>query len=162
MKPEMTVPHPWNPWPASIVAFFVVASIGCGTFVAYCNRHPADLVAADYYEQEVRYQKQMDRLQQTRQNARLASVSYDPSARSIRIALQPNHSGSKALGAIQLYRPSSMNLDQQIDLATDVSGVQQIDAGSLAPGLWKVRVSWSVDKQDYFVDQKVVVEPKGR
>jgi hypothetical protein len=30
----------------------------------------------------------------------------------------------------------------------------------MAPGLWKVRVSWTVEKQDYYLDQKVVVGGK--
>jgi len=162
MKPEMTIPRRWNPWPASIIAFFVVALIGCGTFVAYCNRHPADLVASDYYEQEVRYQGQINRLQHAQQNAHLASVNYDSSHKCIQITLPPNQSAAKAVGTIQLYRPSSMNLDRQLELGIDANGVQRIDAARMSPGLWKVRVSWSVDRQDYFVDQKVVIEPKGR
>jgi hypothetical protein len=30
----------------------------------------------------------------------------------------------------------------------------------MVPGLWKVRVSWTVEHQDYFLDQKVVVGSK--
>ena len=148
---------PWNPWPVSIIAFFVVALIGCGTFVAYCNRHPADLVAADYYEQEVRYQAQIVRLQRAEQQTDVASITYDPARKCIRLSLPPNFSPSQATGTIQLYRPSAIKLDRQIKLATDSQGVQSIDAAGLAVGLWKVRVSWTVAQQDYFMDQKLVI-----
>jgi hypothetical protein len=153
--------HPrWNPWPVSIIAFFTVAIIGCGTFIAFCSRHPADLVANDYYEQEVRYQGQMDRLQRAQERAQLASVSYDAGKQQIRIALAPSATQTKASGSIQLYRPSAVDQDRQIQLEPDANGTQTIDAAALAPGLWKVRVSWSADGQDYFLDRKVVIGAK--
>jgi len=150
-------PSRWNPWPVSIIAFFVVALIGCGTFVAYCNRHPADLVAADYYEQEVRYQAQIVRLQRAQQQTDVASVAYDRARKCIRLSMPPNPSPFQATGTIQLYRPSAIKLDREINLATDSQGVQSIDAAGLAAGLWKVRVSWTVAQQDYFMDQKLVI-----
>jgi hypothetical protein len=51
-------------------------------------------------------------------------------------------------------------MDRAVKLAPDVKGVQRLDAAGLAPGLWKVRVSWTFDRQDYFLDEKVVVGAK--
>lgn len=147
----------WNPWPASIVAFFTAAILGCGGFVAFCTRHPADLVTKDYYEQEVRYQGQIERMQRAEGRAQLASVSYDATSKAIRIALAPSGSQAIASGSIQLYRPAAVNQDRQLKLAPDANGMQTIDAGQLAPGLWKVRVSWSAEGQDYFMDRKIIV-----
>jgi hypothetical protein len=147
----------WNPWPISIVAFFTVAIIGCGTFIAFCSRHPADLVAADYYEQEVRYQGQIDRLQHAQQPTAAATVTYDAKTRLISIALPPNSSRGKPSGSIQLYRPSATNLDRQLKLAPNENGVQMIDASSLIPGLWKVHVSWTADQEEFYLDQKIVI-----
>jgi hypothetical protein len=153
-------PQSWNPWPISIIAFFTVAIIGCGTFIAFCSRHPADLVAADYYEQEIRYQGQIDRLQHATQAAHAATVIYDAKTRLISIALPPNHSQSKPSGSILLYRPSTTDRDRQLRLAPDEQGVQTIDASSLLPGLWKVRVSWTEDQKGYYLDQTIVVGDK--
>ena len=147
----------WNPWPISIIAFFTVAIVGCGTFIAFCSRHPADLVAADYYEQEVRYQGQINRLQHTQQPSASTAVTYDAKTKLISIALPPNYSQRKTSGTIQLYRPSATNLDRQLKFAPDKQGVQTIDASLLLPGLWKVRVSWTADEQEFFVDQKIVI-----
>jgi nitrogen fixation protein FixH len=160
MENTKTPPRSPNLWPVSIIAFFAVAIVGCGSFIAFCSRHPADLVAADYYEQEVRYQGQMERTQRAQAQAQLASVSYDAVTRLIRISLPPSHSLTNASGDIQLYRPSAETLDRRLKLEPDAGGVQTIDAATLAPGLWKVRISWRVEGEDYFVDQKVVVGAK--
>jgi nitrogen fixation protein FixH len=160
MHEQTKIRRSWNPWPISIIAFFTVAIVGCGTFIAFCSRHPADLVAADYYEQEVRYQSHIERLQHAQQPAATAVVTYDAKAKLISIALPPNHSQTKASGTIQLYRPSATNLDRQLKLAPDEQGLQTIDASSLLPGLWKIRVSWTADEKDYFLDQKIVIGAK--
>ena len=38
--------------------------------------------------------------------------------------------------------------------------MQSLDASALKPGLWKIRVSWTVGQQDYFIDQKIVIPGK--
>jgi hypothetical protein len=151
-------PSRWNPWPLCIAAYFTLALIGCGTFIVFCARHPPDLVAADYYEQEVHYQSQLDRLQHARQGAALTTVSYEPDQHRIKLALPPGPAGSKVTGNIELYRPSAVNQDRQFKLDLDPQGVQSIDTANLQPGLWKVRVWWSANGQDYYLDQKVVVK----
>lgn len=143
----------WNPWPICIIAYFTVAILGCGTFVVYCNQHPADLVAPDYYEQEMRYQGQINRIQTAQQRAQLASVTYDPTRGQLRIALPPGQTGQNSTGQIQLYRPAAMNQDRQVQLNPDGSGVQTIDTHELQPGLWKARVSWTADQKDFFLEQ---------
>lgn len=150
----------WNPWPISIIAFFTSAIIGCGTFIAFCSRHPADLVAADYYEQEVRYQGQIERLQHAQQPAASPAVTYDPATQVISISLPSRFAPAKPSGSIQLYRPSATNLDRQIKLTLNDQGMQKIDARSLRPGLWKVRVSWTADREEFYLDQKIVIAAK--
>ncbi len=167
MKPEFMLSNArpstgWNPWPVSIIAFFTVAIIGCGTFIAFCNRHPADLVAADYYEQEVRYQGEIERLQNAQRQAPTASVSYDPTVRHIKIELPLSHTQAGLSGTIRLYRPSALNLDRQLTLAPGPEGSQTIDAADLLPGLWKVRVAWSANHQDFLIDRQIVVGPSQR
>jgi len=147
----------FNPWPVSIISFFVVALIGCGTFIGFCSRHPADLVSADYYEQEVRYQRQINRIQRASQ---LGSVTYDAAQKRIIIALPRNQSQTVVTGTIQLYRPSAINLDRQIELEPNRDGVQTLDASALLPGLWKVRVSWTFEHQEYFLEQKLTLGGK--
>ena len=157
----MNTPFPvkkprWNPWPVCITAYFIVAFTGCGIFIAFCNRHPADLVAPDYYEKEVRYQSQIENMHR----AESASVTFDAERQLIRISLARESLRAPATGSIQLYRPSATDLDRQIKLETDARGEQAVDARNLAPGLWKVRVSWTTGQQDYFIDRKVDVARK--
>jgi hypothetical protein len=148
----------WNPWPACLITFFSVAILSCAGFVAFCSLHPSELVTPDYYEQEMRYQAQMSRMDNARRLEIEPSVSYDPAARTINFSLAAaGLEGSRPSGTIHLYRPSAAELDQKHRLALDERGLQRIDARPLAPGLWKVRVSWTVDRKEYHLDRPVVI-----
>jgi hypothetical protein len=76
--------------------------------------------------------------------------------------LPASHAGRNAVGRIQLYRPSAMGLDRELPLQFDADGVQILDATGLIPGLWKVRVQWTVENKEFFADQKVIIGAKAR
>jgi hypothetical protein len=146
---------PRNFWPTGIIVILSVFFCGTiGLLVLACSQK-TDLVSADYYEQEIKFQHHMDSL--TRAQSLGASVVYDSAARRIRISLPGEQAGRAVAGYIQLYRPSASALDRRVSLEPDSRGVQLLDAAALSPGLWKVRVSWKLERQDYFVDQMVVV-----
>ena len=145
----------WNPWPVCIIAFFTLAIIGCVAFVIFCTLHPTELVAKDYYEQEIRYQSQLDRMEMVRASGSLASIQYNQSQKLITISIPETGDKPRPTGKVDLYRPSAASLDQSVKLEVDGQGNQQIDAGTLQPGLWKVKVTWSAGGKDFFLDQKV-------
>ncbi len=148
-----------NLWPAGIILAFALFITGTAGLIILACSHKEDLVSSDYYEKELRYQGHIERLNRTRQLPTPCSVSYEAAGKSIRISLPANHA-LLARGLIQLYRPSGAGMDRQFDLDLDSTGAQSIDASALRPGLWKVRVSWTVGKLEYFIDQKVVVRTR--
>jgi nitrogen fixation protein FixH len=147
-------------WPICIIGFFGLAISAAATFVMFCNRHSTDLVASDYYEQEVHYQQHMERAQRTQRLPEATGVSFDSVQRSIRVMVPASHAGPELAGTVHLYRPSGAGLDQHLKLATDLKGVQNIEAQGLQPGLWRVKVEWKAGGEDYLLDQKVVVPGK--
>jgi nitrogen fixation protein FixH len=154
------IPNPkrWNPWPVSIIAFFAVAIVGFTVFIAFCNLHPVDLVTEDYYEQELRFQRQLESQSRAVADQQAAAVAYHASGRQVTVAFPTNTPLARLSGNIQLYRPSSRDQDRRIEVNPDATGVQTIDAASLAPGLWKVRVAWVSGGRDYFVEQSIVIK----
>jgi nitrogen fixation protein FixH len=143
-----------NLWPVSIIAFFGLAILALGGFVAFCSLHPAELVAPDYYEKELRHQQTIDATERAR--GIHASVTFDD-RRWITVSVPGLVSGGLSNAIIQFYRPSGAGLDHQLPFRPDGNGEQRVDAGHLTPGLWKVRVSWTADRKDYFVEAKVVI-----
>jgi len=145
-----------NLWPTAIIGFFVVAILFIVSFIAWAVHQHEDLVSADYYEREVRFQSQLDSMNRSQSLAAQTVVTFEPQAQTIIITL-PHDSVQGATGSIHLYRPSDARLDRQLPLALNSEGVQRLDSRTLADGLWKVRVQWNVAGQDYYLDQPVIV-----
>ena len=141
-----------NFWPLGIILTFVVFISGTVGLVVMASMHSVDLVNANYYDQEIKYQARID--SEARAHDAGATVSYDGTARHIVISVP---AAQNVTGQIQLYRPSAAGLDQEFKLEPSATGIQTLDTSSLRPGLWKIRVSWSQDGRDYFLDQKVVI-----
>ncbi len=148
-------PNPPSLWPYSIIGFFVLALVFLVGFVVWTMRQREDLVAVNYYENEILYQKQINRLNQSQAYETLPIVTYDVAKRSIVISL-PNAQAA-ASGHVQLYRPSDARLDRELPLAVNSEGVQLVDAKPLPAGLWKVRVQWTNGGKEYYCDRTIVV-----
>jgi hypothetical protein len=149
-----------NLWPLGIIAviaLFIASTVGL--IVMACSQK-VDLVRADYYEQELKYQGQIDRVARTQLAASQASVAYDAAGKCITVSLPANQARRAVSGSIELYRPSAAAMDHAVRLEPDANGTQRLDATSLAPGLWRIRVSWTAENQNYYLEQKVVVGSK--
>jgi hypothetical protein len=149
-----------NLWPIGIVVACALFVAGTAGLIVLACAQKNDLVRPDYYEQELRYQSQIERVQRTRLAAAAATVAYDSARNCLIIALPPAQAAGPITGTIELYRPSAGALDRSFSLKVDVNGLQSLDAAEFAPGLWKVRVSWTVENEKYYLEQRVVIGPK--
>jgi len=143
-------------WPIAIATYFGIAIVLIATFIVWAVRQRDDLVSADYYEREVRYQSELDALNRSQAFAATSVVTFEPAEETIVVTL-PVAPTRGATGSIQLYRPSDSRLDREFVLALNAEGLQRLDARRLRDGLWKVRVKWRVGDLDYAVDQPVIV-----
>jgi hypothetical protein len=144
-------------WPWGITLACVLFALGLATMVVIACSHKVDLVRPDYYDEEIRYQAQLDRLNRTARLSEAVRITFDDTSRRLTISLPPAHAGPATAGRIELYRPSATNLDRQIKLALDANGHQTVDTATLIPGLWKVRVHWTVQQEEFFADQSIIV-----
>ena len=144
-----------NYWPFGIATAFGFFILGTIALIVIAVGNSTELVAADYYEQELRFQGQLDRVKRVQNLPVKVTVNYDAATCAIRISLPADH--ASAQGDIHLYRPSTAGLDQCANLQLDANGTQSVGAAKLRPGLWKVKVRWTAGGQDYALEETVVV-----
>ena len=146
-----------NPWPYAIIGWFLLFGSGMAVWVVVAVRNDPELVRADYYEQEIAYQKQIDRLHRTAAVRGEVSVAYDYSQNQVTLQLPATHLSAQLKGRIHFYRPSNAKLDFELPLDLNPAGAQRVPTGKLQGGLWKVRVQWTSGGQEYFHDQSLVL-----
>ena len=145
-----------NPWPVAIIAYFIVFTAGIVAYIIFSLGQRMDLVRHDYYDEEIRYQEQINRLGRTGTFATELAATYDSTQAAIAVTIPGSHAQA-ARGTIRLYRPADARLDRELPLTVDAQGRQRVDARNLASGLWKVRVQWNVAGEEYFFDRTLVI-----
>ena len=133
------LPKIQNPWPVALVAFFIVFASYIIGFVIFASCQKMDLVRADYYDQEIRFQQQIDRVQRSAPVLADAGIDYDPAGDLVTVTL-PSVKRDDISGTVSFYRPSDADLDTNAKLGLDEAGRQSLSVRALRAGLWKVRV----------------------
>lgn len=150
----------FNFWPYGIIAAFVVFIGGLVTLVVTAQRHgKSELVAADYYDREIRYQTTLDSERRALAFGEELRAEFDAVARLITVTVPKRHASSSPEGTVQFYRPSAASGDQRLQLKVQADGSQSFDARTFAEGPWDVRVQWRVDGTEYSYARRVVITP---
>ena len=144
-----------NLWPLGIVTAFVLFFAGMAAVVVIASTHRDSLVRNDYYEQELKYQSQIDG--GVRAQKAGASIQFDAAAGKLLVSVPAAQLAQKLSGTIEFYRPSASGLDRNVALAPAADGTQTLDVSTFAPGLWQVRVKWNAGGEDYFLEQRIKI-----
>ena len=142
-------------WGTGIIittAIFMMISVG--TTIFFMNQD-VDLVADNYYERELKYQKHIGKLQET--NDLHADVDIQFSDKSIILEFPKQHLGSKISGEIVLYRPSSAGKDRKLAIALNSGGTQQVQTDQMTRGLWTVKISWQSGSNRFYSEKNIMV-----
>ncbi len=142
-------------WGTGIVISFIVFMSSTLVVVIYLMNQKVDFVTDNYYEKELVYQDQIDRINRTNILADEQVINYNGKFVSITI---PAYAENEVLaGEIYFYRPSDSKYDIKIPLIPDSTGVQIIPVKDLIKGLWMVKVNWNNGKEDFFTEKRVIV-----
>jgi len=139
------------------IAAFLFVFVSCiAAFITFAVRQQMDLVRPDYYEEEIRYQVQFDRLERTRSLGAGARITADAMRGTLEVGIPAAHASALTAGTIQFYRPSDAGQDRVIPLKPSSEGVQKAAISDLGAGLWRVRVRWTTGGKEYAMDETFV------
>lgn len=142
----------FNPWPYGVIAFFVLLFCGMAAVVVIAATHQDSMVSENYYEQELKFQNQID--SSARATKCGARIDVDTVAMKLLVTVPADQWEENFSGAIDLYRPSSPALDRSFGFQPGRGGVQAINISNLVTGLWLVRAAWTAHGTNYFLEQK--------
>jgi hypothetical protein len=135
-------------WGKSIVLVFIVFAGFIGTLVYKMTRQHVDLVRDDYYQTEMTYQQQIDRVTNASRQSPVA-MKYVASQHKLTIALPK----MLRTGDVRFYRPSDRKLDFTVPIAAQHTDQQQLSTAELARGFWRVQLTWTDGQRDYYTEQ---------
>ena len=143
-------------WGTKIVISFI-AFIGVIFTLAYISMgQDINLVADDYYAQELAYEDQIQRIKNTQGLSERPTLVVDKKAKQAHLVFPEGLKEKIDEGEVQLYRPSNAAFDKKVTIALNEDGVQTIDVSSLVRGLWKAKITWEYRNTEYYQEVSLV------
>jgi len=154
----MSVTKRESRWGVGIFAFYGVFVIAVVALVLFVSFQEIQLVEPDYYQKELVYQQQIERIKRTLALPTAVSFDYTRASGLITVAYPPEVERSRLGGEISLMRPSNADLDRKVLVLPDSTGRQVIDVSGLAKGLWRLKALWKIDSDEYYNEDMVVIQ----
>lgn len=147
-----------NLWPLGVIGVFILFFAGMATVVVIASTHRDHLVAENYYEQELRFQGQIDSMDRARKSG--ATITFDSADGKIVITVPAAQLAWKFSGTLNLYRPSAPKLDREFLFEPKADGTQTLNVSKLAAGPWLARVAWKSGGESFYLEQKFTIAAK--
>lgn len=138
-------------WGKSIFVFYSLFVIAILAVVYFSFTQDVNLVAEDYYQQEIAYEEQITRIKNTE------SLTNKPT-----VVLKGNYveltfpSTLKPKGTILFFRPSDATKDRRLPIALGADGTQQMDFSKQEKGFWKAQLNWKQGDKEYYQEFIIV------
>ncbi|WP_115461476.1 FixH family protein [Winogradskyella aurantiaca] len=131
----------------------VIAFIGFIGFIMFFvvrmstdDKYNHELVADDYYQQELEYQNDIDKVE----NAKALSeeISYKKTEEGLLLSFPKEIDQLKIEGKVFLIRPSNKQLDFEMPISLS-NHYLLIPDNRLLDGRWNIRIEWTEGKETY-------------
>ena len=137
----------------------VLAFIGFISFIMYFivtmninDKYNHDLVSEDYYGDELIYQKDIDKLQNS--ETLESNIGYEKTADGLLIKFPETLDYNEIKGTLFLYRPSNKQLDFDTAISLSNSNLLIPDK-RLVDGRWNIKIDWQYKGKSYLYKESI-------
>ena len=141
-------------WGKGIVVAFVLFAGFLAVMITIMMRQDIGLVSKNYYAEDLSFQDQYERKQNTEQLEFKPKITIDQN-QYLKVYF-PSVSYVEE-GEVKLFRPSSDKLDQQIKLNASADSVQVFPLRPLEPGTYRVKMKWTMEGKEYYLEKVIFI-----
>lgn len=142
-------------WGTKIAATYIIFVVGVLIMVFIFMNQDVHLVTENYYSKELEFQNHIDKINRTNQLEEQLQIINQTSAIKFIFPKQFDYKTIK--GSINFYRPSDPSKDLTIKIAPDSFNTQLVITEKLNKGIWKVKVDWLANNNNYYNEKIIMV-----
>ena len=144
-------------WGHYITISFIIFA-GIVFMMAYISMNTdVNLVAPDYYKQEIRYQQQIDKITNFNSLKIKPTFKLNISSQNIEISFPTDLSADLKNGKILLFRPSQKESDMLYTINLDNTGNQLLSMKGMQNGLWKAKINFQIGDELYYHEKNIIL-----
>ncbi len=140
-------------WGTGIVIAIVLMVSGIMTLVFIATKQDYYLVEDDYYQKAINYQEQIDRIDNANHLPEKPTLTMN--GKTLSLQLPSVFKGKAVSGQVHIYSPVSNNRDTSVSLQPDTALAQLISLEKLPEGRYTVKLDWTADSTDYYLEQNI-------
>ena len=125
------------------------------SFMIRAASNQEELVAENYYELEVKYQQQIDRLNNT--GSLSDDVLMEIVGAELVITFPAEVRGMTLSGELYLQRPSDSRADARIPVRVDADGRMTVPVGQRLKGAYNALLEWKAGDHEYLSRDRIHV-----
>jgi len=133
----------WGTGIWAVYGLFVLMILG---LVGMSVIQKIDLVSDDYYEQEIRYQGKIDKINNAKQLT--TPLKWEVAETGITLHYPADMKGIS--GQIYFYCPSDNRKDFKLDIQSSKSGSQFISTQKIPAGRYQLKIDWQANGVSYW------------
>ena len=131
---------------------FVFFAMFIGTLVTICVRQDIGLVSQDYYSEELVYEQQIQRLNNT------AALTAMPEIQVVGRTLHVDFNQGEGVegAALKLFCPSNEKLDRNFPMPSVLS-TQVISLDVAQKGMYRARLQWKMHEKEFYWEKVIFI-----
>lgn len=139
-------------WGHGLAIFFTCFVLFMVSLVVICMKQDdLHLVTQNYYEEEIKYQQQIDKIANAK-DLDYDALVYQAKDKTVDLVLP-----REAEGTLHLFRPSDARLDQKFSIDMQQKDALSIDLGHLQAGYWKMKLTWKQGDTEYYLEEQITI-----
>jgi len=132
-----------------IVVAFVLFAIFIGVLVTVCVRQDISLVSKNYYSEELAYQDQIERINNTTALTKKPGIlKIDNNTLQITFDKQFKIENGK----VKFFCPSDPKMDRDFELETN-GNTQTFNTSPFRKGMYKVKLLWVMEGKEFYYEE---------
>ncbi|WP_017730939.1 FixH family protein [Nafulsella turpanensis] len=108
-----------------------------------------DLVTENYYQQELEYQHQIEKIK----NAEALEIGVRISNKEGQLGLHFPPIGKPVSGEVQIFRPSDARFDTLSTIKPDEDNSHYISTKELPAGFYRIKINWQAGGTEYYTEE---------
>lgn len=135
-------------WGWKLTLVYSLFVVGILTLVFKARSEKVDLVASDYYAQELAYSRRIEAQRNASAMSERPIIRQDSNHLVVELPASCEHLTN---GNVHLYCPSNASLDQHLPLTNDTAQVFELN--ELPTSIYLIKLSFELDSKPYFIEQ---------
>lgn len=143
----------WN-WGTGIALTYVVFVIAIMGFVISSSRKQIDLVSPDYYDKEITFQGQIEKMSATKNL--VSSLKWKLLGDSIFLDFPEEIKGEIA-GEVRFFCPANARNDRTTKILIESGNQQIVNVGQFNPGRFQMQIDWESMGTHYYEEHSISI-----